>query len=46
METGVALGAALTVGVSWGFRDRDELIGMGADVVIDSATQILSLFDF
>lgn len=32
-----------TVGVSWGFRDRKELIETGADIVIDSPEQLLDL---
>ncbi len=35
METGKNLGAIRTVGVLWGFRGREELVGAGADVVID-----------
>ena len=42
VKTGQNLGAALTLGVSWGFRDREELIGAGADVIVDTAEQILS----
>ncbi len=43
IETGRAVGAALTVGVSWGFRDTDELIGCGADTVVNPPEQILTL---
>ena len=39
--TGKNLGAMLTVGVSWGFRDRAELEGAGADVIADAAEEIL-----
>ena len=40
--TGKNMGAALTVGVSWGFREMEELIGAGADVVIDHPSELLS----
>ena len=30
------------VGVTWGFRDREELLSAGADFVIDKAEEILS----
>ena len=33
--TGRNMGACVTVGVSWGFRERAELLDAGADVVID-----------
>ena len=33
IETGKNLGAALSIGVLWGFRKRDELEGAGADVI-------------
>jgi phosphoglycolate phosphatase len=38
IETGKNLGARVSVGVLWGFRKRDELVGAGADVVISSAS--------
>lgn len=41
IETGKALGAALVVGVPWGFRDRADLYE--ADIVIDSPTMLLPL---
>jgi phosphoglycolate phosphatase len=42
METGVNLGAALNIGVLWGFRKREELEAAGAHVIVDSPEQILS----
>lgn len=33
------------VGVSWGFRTREELLEAGADVVIDRAEELLSLLE-
>ena len=41
MQTGRNAGAGKTVGVSWGFRTRDELIESGADVICDSPLEIL-----
>jgi phosphoglycolate phosphatase len=40
MATGVNAGM-LTVGVTWGFRDRHELVAAGADRIIDEALQLL-----
>jgi phosphoglycolate phosphatase len=40
IETGKNLGARVSVGVLWGFRKRDELVGAGADVVISSASEL------
>lgn len=42
MQTGNNAGL-YTVGVSWGFREKDELIENGADIVIDKPNQLLSL---
>jgi len=42
METGKNLGAALKIGVLWGFRKRDELEGAGADLVVSRADEILA----
>ena len=42
IKTGKNLGAALTIGVSWGFRGRDELLAAGADFVADKASEVLS----
>ena len=45
MLTGKGAGAALTVGVSWGFRTKDELTESGADVIVDSPLEVLSLLN-
>ena len=42
IETGAAGGIRL-VGVSWGYRGRDELVKAGADIIIDRPTEILGL---
>ncbi len=42
METGGRMGAALTVGVLWGFRDKAELEAHGADIIASSPADILS----
>ena len=39
--TGKNMGASLSIGVSWGFRDREELSRAGADIVVDKADEIL-----
>ncbi len=41
MVTGTNLGAKLRVGVLWGFRNRDELVGAGADVVIGGVDDLV-----
>ena len=41
--TGVNMGAGISVGVSWGFRDREELISAGADAVIDHPAELIAL---
>ena len=43
IETGKNLKAALTLGVSWGFRGREELLAAGADFVADEAADLLSV---
>lgn len=43
METAKAFGCALSVGVSWGFRDEEELRAFGADVVISHPSEIAEL---
>ena len=40
--TGKNMNAALSIGVSWGFRSRKELLSAGADIVVDEASEILS----
>lgn len=42
MQTAQAVGCR-AVGVTWGFRSREELVACGADVIIDSPEQILNL---
>ncbi len=44
MRTGRNAGV-FTVGCSWGFRDAEELRATGADVVIDSARDLLGAID-
>jgi phosphoglycolate phosphatase len=44
MRTARAAGF-LAVGASWGFRDREELVSSGADVVIDHPLELLGLLD-
>ena len=41
MQTGRALGAALVIGVLWGFREEPELIANGADVIVSHPLEIL-----
>ena len=36
---------ALSVGVAWGFRDRAELMDVGADIIIDEAIELLREID-
>lgn len=40
IETGKRTGTALTLGVSWGFRDAEELVSAGADVIADTADDL------
>ena len=42
IETGVRAGCGKKIGVSWGFRDREELVAMGADTVLDTAHDLLN----
>jgi len=42
MKTGVNAGA-LTVGVTWGFREAGELVAHGADHIINSPLEILEI---
>lgn len=41
IETGKNVGVAISVGVSWGFRNREELIASGADLIVDTADNLL-----
>jgi len=43
INTGKNMGAALTIGVAWGFRDRAELEAAGADNIVVSAEEIISI---
>ena len=40
MKTGNNIGAKMTVGVLWGFRDLSELISTGASVTVERASEI------
>ncbi len=40
MQTGRALGAALTVGVTWGFRKKEELLEAGAELLLHDPRDI------
>ena len=42
IATGKNAGAALTVGVLWGFRSREDLLLAGADVLVDAPSDIAS----
>ena len=44
METATGAGM-FPVGVSWGFRDREELVAHGAKAVIDSPLELLPILD-
>ena len=41
--TGKNMGAALSIGVSWGFRSREEIYDSGADYVTDTADELLKI---
>ena len=41
IRTGKNVGAEISVGVSWGFRDRADLVAAGADVIVDTAEELL-----
>lgn len=45
MFTGKNAGARMTVGVSWGFRTREELKESGADVIVDTPSEIINLLN-
>lgn len=42
MQTGKGANVGLAVGVSWGFRTREELDRTGADIIVDKPCEILS----
>lgn len=41
VQTGLAFGAARTVGVLWGFRDREELLAAGAECLARTPGDVL-----
>ena len=41
IETGLSAGVCAAVGVSWGFRTREELIVAGATVIVDKPSEII-----
>ena len=43
--TGKNMCAALTVGVSWGFRDKEELISAGADVLASHPSELIEILE-
>ena len=45
MKTGKAYGAALNIGVSWGFRDVSELAANGATHIVNTPAEILALIE-
>ena len=44
MQTGKAAGM-YTVGVLWGYREKEELLKNGADYLVDSPEDILDLYE-
>lgn len=40
METGNNLGSKKVIGVLWGFRKRDELVGAGANAIVSTAEEL------
>lgn len=45
MQTAKNFGAAVAVGVLWGFREKDELLLNGADVIVSHPLEIAKLLD-
>ena len=45
IKTGRSAGVGVTVGVSWGFRTREELVAEGAEVIADKPSDILAEVD-
>ena len=41
MRCARAAGVACAVGVAWGYRSVDELLGTGADIIADAPVNIL-----
>lgn len=44
MQTGKSAGM-YTIGVTWGFRDRSELVENCADIIIDHPTELISVWE-
>ena len=42
VATGRAAGAGKSIGVSWGFREREELVAAGADAIADEPRAVLT----
>ena len=40
IQTGKNMGASLSVGVLWGFRDEDELARAGADIIVSDTDEL------
>ena len=45
IETGKNAGVAAYIGVSWGFRDKSELLSAGANLVVDTANELFRELD-
>ena len=43
--TGKNLGAGVTIGVEWGYRERELLLSLGADVTVDNAEGIVEVLN-
>jgi phosphoglycolate phosphatase len=46
MQTAKNYGAGLAIGVLWGFRDREELLSCGADLLAERPADILKALNF
>ncbi len=46
MKTAKNYGAGLAIGVLWGFRDREELLSCGADLLAEKPADILKSLNF
>lgn len=46
MKTAKNYGAGLAIGVLWGFRDREELLSCGADLLAEKPADILKALNF
>jgi phosphoglycolate phosphatase len=45
IATGKNMGAAVSIGVLWGFRTKEELLGAGADAVVTHPSEILGIIE-